>query len=107
MIRQRLAEIEDSRSDSVASGRRAALWRAQSQASRLDRTIEDLRNYCLDSLSPRRFIYESDSEYLRGYRGVLRFRGRKVSGRLGGRRVGARLVLGASVSRAATAARRP
>ena len=30
----------------------------------------------------------------RGYRGVLRFRGRAVAGRLGGRRVGARLVLG-------------
>jgi hypothetical protein len=68
LIRRRLAELEDSRSNSVASGRRAALWRAQSQASRLDRTIEDLRNYCLDSLSPRRFIDESDSEYLRGYR---------------------------------------
>ena len=43
----------------------------------------------------------------RGYRGVLRFRGRKVSGRLGGRRVGARLVLGASVPAAASAARLP
>jgi hypothetical protein len=68
MIKQRLAELEDSSTDSVASGRRAALWRAQSEASRLDRTIEDLRRYCLDSLSPRRFIDESDSEYLRGYR---------------------------------------
>jgi hypothetical protein len=68
MIRERIAEVESGPSDSVASGRRAALWRAQSQASRLDRTIEDLRNYCLDSLSPRRFIDESDSEYLRGYR---------------------------------------
>jgi hypothetical protein len=68
LIKRRLAEIEHSPSGSVASGRRAALWRAQSQASRLDRTIEDLRNYCLDSLSPRRFIDESDSEYLRGYR---------------------------------------
>jgi hypothetical protein len=68
LIKRRLAEIEGSPSDSVASGRRAALWRAQSQASRLDRTIEDLRNYCLDSHSPRRFIDESDSEYLRGYR---------------------------------------
>ena len=68
LIKQRLAELEDSRSGSVASGRRAALWRAQSQAARLDRTIDDLRNYCLDSLSPRRFIDESDSEYLRGYR---------------------------------------
>ena len=68
LIRQRLAELEDSRSDSVASGRRAALWRAQSQAARVDRTIEDVRRYCLESLRPRRFIDESDSEYLRGYR---------------------------------------
>ena len=36
----------------------------------------------------------------RGYRGVLRFRGRAVSGRLGGRRVGARLVLGSSRAQA-------
>ncbi|HEX5910823.1 MAG TPA: hypothetical protein VFY44_10035, partial [Thermoleophilaceae bacterium] len=39
----------------------------------------------------------------RGYRGVLRFRGRKVSGRLGGRRVGARLVLGAAARSAGSA----
>lgn len=67
-IRRRLDELEDSPSDSVASGRRAALWRAQSEAARLDRTIEDLRRYCLDKLRPRRFIDERDSEYLRGYR---------------------------------------
>jgi hypothetical protein len=68
LIKRRLAEIEDAPSDSVASGRRAALWRAQSQAARLDRTIADLRRYCLESLRPRRFIDEGDSEYLRGYR---------------------------------------
>ena len=68
LIKQHLAEIDDSPSDSVASGRRAALWRAQSQAARVDRTIEDVRRYCLESLRPRRFIDESDSEYLRGYR---------------------------------------
>ena len=39
----------------------------------------------------------------RGYRGVLRFRGRSVSGRLGGRRVGARLVLGAAARSAGSA----
>jgi len=39
----------------------------------------------------------------RGFRGVLRFRGRKVSGRLGGRRVGARLVLGAAARSAGSA----
>jgi hypothetical protein len=68
LIKQQLAEIEDSPSDSVASGRRAALWRAQSEAARLDRTIADLRRYCLESLRPRRFIDEGDSDYLRGYR---------------------------------------
>ena len=68
LIRQQLAELEDSPSDSVASGRRAALWRAQSQAARVDRTLADLRRYCLESLRPRRFIDEQDSDYLRGYR---------------------------------------
>ena len=68
LIKRKLAELDDSPSDSVASGRRAALWRAQSQAARLDRSIDDLRRYCLDSLKPRRFIDERDSEYLRGYR---------------------------------------
>jgi hypothetical protein len=68
MIRQRLAELEDSPSDSAATGRRAALWRAQAHTARLDRTLEDLRRYCLESLRPRRFIDESDSEYPRGYR---------------------------------------
>ena len=68
LIKRQLAELEDAPSDSVASGRRAALWRAQAQAARLDRTIKDLRNYCLESLQPRRFIDEGDSEYLRGYR---------------------------------------
>jgi len=68
LIKRELAELEDAPSDSVASGRRAALWRAQAHAARLDRTIEDLRNYCLESLKPRRFIDEGDSEYLRGYR---------------------------------------
>ena len=68
LIKQRLAEIEDSPSDSVASGRRAALWRAQAQAARPDRTIEDLRRYCLEMLRPRRFLDEADSGYLSGYR---------------------------------------
>jgi hypothetical protein len=68
LIKRELAELEDAPSDSVASGRRAALWRAQAQAARLDLTIEDLRDYCLDSLKPRRFIDEQDSDYLRGYR---------------------------------------
>jgi hypothetical protein len=68
LIKRRLAEIENSPPDSVASGRRAALWRAQSEAARLDRTIEDLRRYCLEMLRPRRFLDEADSGYLSGYR---------------------------------------
>jgi hypothetical protein len=72
LIRQRLAEIENTPPDSLVSGRRAALWRAQSAAARLDRTLEDLRRYCLDNLRPRRFIDEGDSEYLRGYRDGFR-----------------------------------
>jgi hypothetical protein len=68
LIKRRLAELEDSPTDSVASGRRAALWRAQSEAARLDRSIEDLRRYCLGMLRPRRFVNEEDSDYLLGYR---------------------------------------
>jgi hypothetical protein len=68
LIKQRLAETAAAPSDSIASGRRAALWRAQSEAARLDRTIEDLRRHCLEQLRPRRFIDEADSGYLRGYR---------------------------------------
>lgn len=78
LIKQQLAEIEDAPSDSVASGRRAALWRAQSQAARVDRTIADLRDYCLDMLRPRRFIDEEDSDYLRGYREGFQLVLRKV-----------------------------
>jgi hypothetical protein len=68
LIKRQFVELEGAPPGSVASGRRAALWRAQSQAARLDRTLEDLRDYCLESLRPRKFIDEGDSEYLRGYR---------------------------------------
>jgi hypothetical protein len=66
MIRAGLASLE--RGDPLASGRRAALWRAQQQAARIDRTLEDLRRYCLDALKPRLLDEEHENDYLRGYR---------------------------------------
>ena len=65
-IRRMLAELDARRGTAVATGCRAALWRAQQHASRLDHTVEDLRRFCLDSLAPRRFLDQDD--YLRGYR---------------------------------------
>lgn len=68
-IRARLAEIDAERPAALASGRRAALWRAQQHAARLDHTVEDLRRYCLEALAPRRFLDEADeNDYLRGFR---------------------------------------
>jgi hypothetical protein len=65
-INQRLAAIDTTQGTAKASGHRAALWRAQQHASKLDHTVEDLRRYCLESLAPRRFLEED--EYLLGYR---------------------------------------
>lgn len=75
-IRARLEQLEAERSqrspaarDPLASGHRAALWRAQQHAARVDHTLEDLRRYCLDSLGSWRFLDERDeNDYLRGYR---------------------------------------
>lgn len=68
-IRERLAQLDAESRDSLASGRRAALWRAQQQAARLSNTVEDLRRYCLDALNARRSLDEKDeNDYLRGYR---------------------------------------
>ena len=64
-IRLLLEEMEP-RAGAVASGRRAALWRAQQHAAVVTHTVEDLRRYCLQSLTPRPFLDEED--YLRGYR---------------------------------------
>lgn len=64
-IHQLLAEIE-ARRDPWASGRRAALWRAQQQAAVLDHTIDDLRRYCLEALTPRRVLDQEDQ--MRGFR---------------------------------------
>jgi hypothetical protein len=75
-IRARLEQLEAERMsgsaaerDPIASGRRAALWRAQQQAARVDHTVEDLRRYCLESLDSWHFLDERDeNDYLRGYR---------------------------------------
>jgi hypothetical protein len=65
-IRERLAQLDAESGGAVASGRRAAFWRAQQHAARLNHTLDDLRRYCLESLTPRPFL--DDNDYLRGYR---------------------------------------
>jgi hypothetical protein len=68
-IRARLAELDAIRAEALVSGEKAALWRAQQHAARLDRTVEDLRRYCLDSLERwRRLDPADENDYLRGYR---------------------------------------
>jgi hypothetical protein len=72
-IRTRLekldAETADGHHNGLASGRRAALWRAQQRAARIEVTVEDLRSYCLDSLRSWQVLDERDeNDYLRGYR---------------------------------------
>jgi len=68
-IRARLARLDGDGKSALASGRRAALWRAQQQAARISNNLEDVRRYCLESLS-RHSVLESEHEndYLRGYR---------------------------------------
>jgi hypothetical protein len=68
IIRARLAQLDGERRGPLKSGQRAALWRAQQQAARIDRTIEDLRRYCLDALKPRLLEQQHENDYLRGYR---------------------------------------
>jgi hypothetical protein len=68
-IRTRLSQLDGERGNALASGRRAALWRAQQYAARLNHSLDDLRRYCLESLKPRQFLDEQDeNDYLRGYR---------------------------------------
>jgi hypothetical protein len=68
-IRARLAELDAERTCELTSGARAALWRAQQHAARVDRTVEDLRRYCLDSLDRWRVLEPADeNDYLRGSR---------------------------------------
>jgi hypothetical protein len=68
-IDERLAQLRDSHSEPLASGERAALWRAQREATRRGRSLDDLRRYCLEWLGrPRRLRAEEESDYVRGYR---------------------------------------
>ena len=50
--------------DPLASGHRAALWRAQQHAARRDHTLEDLRRYCLESLQSREDMERRRDEVL-------------------------------------------
>jgi hypothetical protein len=68
-IRERLTQLDSERRDARNSGRRAALWRAQQHAARVEHTVDDLRRYCLQWLGRRRFLdAEDENDYLRGYR---------------------------------------
>ena len=66
--RARLAELTGEPGKALARGRRAAFWRAQQHAARIDRTLSDLRCYCLESLRSRLLDEEHENDYLRGYR---------------------------------------
>jgi hypothetical protein len=67
-LRLQMAECDERRGDPVAAGRRAALWRAQQHAARTDRTLADLRRFCLDGLARHRLLDVEGPTYLRGYR---------------------------------------
>ena len=67
-IKARLEELDRSDGGAVASGRRAAYWRAQQQAARRDRTLADVRRYCLESLRSRFLDEQDENDYLRGFR---------------------------------------
>jgi hypothetical protein len=68
-IRSRLAALEGESTRALRSGQRAALWRVQQQAARVDRTLDDVRRYCLQALGQRSFLRgEDENDYLRGYR---------------------------------------
>jgi hypothetical protein len=68
-IAERLAQLRDEQPSELVSGERAALWRAQQEAARSRRSLEDLRHYCLESLRrPMHLDAEHENDYLRGYR---------------------------------------
>lgn len=67
-IRVRLEELKGQPGSALSSGKRAAFWRAQQHAARVDRTVTDLRRYCLHSLRSRQLDEEDENDYLRGYR---------------------------------------
>lgn len=71
-IRAKLAEMRAEAHGSHRSGQRAALWRAQHEAARRGRSLQDLRGYCLEALRhPRGLDAEYEGDYLRGYRDGL------------------------------------
>ena len=84
-IRARLLELGGQQRSPHGSGQRAALWRAQHEAARRGRTLQDLRRYCLDALKyPRWLDAENENDYLRGYRrGLQQVLGeiRRIEGR--------------------------
>jgi hypothetical protein len=61
-------ELDGGAGGALASGRRAAYWRAQQHAARLDRSVADLRRYYLDALRARQLDEEDENDYLRGFR---------------------------------------
>jgi hypothetical protein len=68
-IRERIAHLDQQGRDARSSGYRAALWRAQQHAARLEHSVDDLRRYCLHWLQRRRTLDPTDeNDYLRGYR---------------------------------------
>jgi hypothetical protein len=67
-IRARLEQLNQVASGALVSGQRAAFWRAQQHAARLDSTVADLRRYCLESLRSRKLDEEDENDYLRGFR---------------------------------------
>ena len=67
-IRARLEELNREPGNALVSGRRAAFWRAQQHAARRERTVADLRLYCLESLRSRLLDEQDENDYLRGYR---------------------------------------
>jgi hypothetical protein len=89
-IRASLAELDGQERSPRGSGQRAALWRAQHEAARRGRTLQDLRRYCLDALKhPRWLRAEDENDYLRGYRRGLQqvlSEIRRIEGRGAGRR---------------------
>jgi glycine/D-amino acid oxidase-like deaminating enzyme len=81
VIRERLAQLDAERPGPRNSGRRAALWRAQQHAARIEHTVDDLRRYCLQWLGRQRLLDAQDeNDYLRGYREGLQTVLREIRG---------------------------
>ena len=68
-IERNLVELAQLHSQPLTSGQRAALWRAQQEAARRERSLDDLRRYCLEWLGRARVLRPDDeSDYVRGFR---------------------------------------